>query len=68
MIVIPGSEWDDLGRLAMAVGLVAILAYLAPGMMSVSPLWVRRLNVAAIACLAVALVLAVIGSVAGFLR
>jgi hypothetical protein len=68
MIVIPGSEWDDLGRLAMAVGLVAVLAYLAPGMMSVSPQWARRLQIVAIACLTVALVLAVIGSVAGFLR
>ena len=68
MIVITGNEWDDFGRLVMAVGLVALLAYLAPGMMSLSPEWARRLQIVAIATLTVAIVLAVIATIAWFLR
>jgi Na+/glutamate symporter len=68
MIYITGGEWDDFGRLVMAVGLVALLAYLAPGMMSLSPQWARRLQIVAIVSLTVAIVLAVIATVAWFLR
>jgi hypothetical protein len=68
MIFITGNEWDEFGRLVMAVGLVALLAYLAPGMMSLSPQWARRLQIVAIASLTVAIVLAVIATVAWFLR
>jgi hypothetical protein len=67
MVYFTGSEWDDFGRLVMAVGFIAMLAYLAPGMMSLSPLWARRMQIAAIAFLCVALVLAGIGTVAWFL-
>jgi len=68
MIYMTGGEWDDFGRLVMAVGLVALLAYLAPGMMSLSPQWARWLQIVAIACLTVALVLAAIATVLWFLR
>lgn len=68
MVYITGSEWDDFGRLVMAVGLVALVAYLVPGTMSLSPQWARRLQIAAIACLTIALVLAVIATAAWFLR
>jgi hypothetical protein len=68
MINFTGSGWDDFGNLVTAIGLVALLAYLAPGMMSLSPMWARRLQIVAVACLTVALVLAVIASVAWHLR
>ena len=68
MIYITGGEWDDFGRLVMAVGLVALLAYLAPGMMSLSPQWARRLQIVAIVSLTVAIVLASVATVAWFLR
>jgi Na+/glutamate symporter len=68
MIFITGNEWDEFGRLVMAVGLVALLAYLAPGMMSLAPQWARRLQIVAIVSLTVAIVLAVIATVAWFLR
>lgn len=68
MIYITGGEWDEFGRLVMAVGLIALLAYLAPGMMSLSPQWARRLQIVAIVSLTVAIVLAAIATVAWFLR
>jgi hypothetical protein len=68
MIYITGNEWDEFGRLVMAVGLVALLAYLAPGMMSLSPRWARRLQITAIVSLTVAILLAAIATVAWFLR
>jgi hypothetical protein len=61
------TDWDDFGRLVMAVGLVAMLAYLLPAMMSLSPAWERRTRVAAIVFLAVALALAAIASAIWFL-
>jgi hypothetical protein len=68
MIQLTGTEWDEFGRLVAAVGLVAMLAYLLPAMISLSPQWEQRTQIAAIVFLAVALVLAAIASVAWFLR
>ncbi|MPZ57548.1 MAG: hypothetical protein GEU91_13805 [Rhizobiales bacterium] len=68
MILPTGSEWDEFGRLVMAVGLVAMLAYLVPGMMSLSPHWARRMQTAAIVLLCVALTLAAVATVAWFIR
>ena len=67
MIQWTGAEWNEFGRLVMAVGLVALVAYLVPGMMSLSPLWARRVQIAAIVLLSLALVLAVVATVAWFL-
>jgi hypothetical protein len=60
------ADWDDFGRLVMAVGLVAMLAYLLPTMMSLSPAWERRTRFAAIAFLAAALALAAMASALWF--
>jgi hypothetical protein len=68
MVTFTGTEWDEFGRLVAAIGLMAMLAYLLPAMMSLAPQWERRMNVAAIALLTVALVLAAIASIAWFLR
>jgi hypothetical protein len=68
MILFTGTEWDEFGRLVAAVGLVAMLAYLLPAMVSLSPPWARRTQLAAIILLSVALVLAAIASAAWFLR
>ena len=67
MIQLTGTDWDGFGRLVMAVGLVAMLAYLLPAMMTLSPQWERRMQIAAIAFLAVALILASIATLAWFL-
>jgi hypothetical protein len=68
MIQLSGTEWDEFGRLVAAVGLMAMLAYLLPAVMSLAPQWERRMNIAAIGLLTAALVLAVIASLAWFLR
>jgi hypothetical protein len=68
MIQLTGTDWDDFGRMVMAVGLVAMLAYLLPAMMSLSPQWERRTQIAAIAFLVIALILAAIATVAWFLQ
>ena len=68
MIQFTGTEWDEFGRLVAAVGLMAMLAYLLPAMMSLSPQWERRTQFAAIGLLTAALVLAAIASVAWVLR
>jgi UDP-N-acetylmuramyl pentapeptide phosphotransferase/UDP-N-acetylglucosamine-1-phosphate transferase len=64
-----GNEWDDFGRLAMAVGLMALVAYLAPAAFSLAPTWARRFELAAAALLALALLAAIIAFLAWqFLR
>jgi flagellar biogenesis protein FliO len=68
MVYTTGNEWDDFGNLIMAIGLVALIAYLAPGMMSISPQWARRLQIVAIASLTVALILAMIATAMWFVR
>lgn len=68
MFQLVGTEWDELGRLVAAVGLMAMLAYLLPAVMSLAPRWERRMNIAAIGLLTAALILAAIASVAWFLR
>jgi len=68
MSQLPGADWDEFGRLVAAVGLMAMVAYLLPAMMSLSPQWERRTQIAAIALLAVALVLAGIATVAWWLQ
>ncbi len=62
-----GAEWDEFGRLVLAVGLMAMLAYLAPALTSFSPAWARRFQIAAITLLAVALLLAVVAAIAWFI-
>lgn len=68
IIYLTGTEWDEFGRLVLAVGIVAMLAYLAPEMMSLSPKWARRMQIAAITFLTIALGLAAIATGAWFLR
>jgi hypothetical protein len=68
MIQFTGTEWDEFGRLVAAVGLLAMLAYLLPAMVALSPQWAWRAQIAAIVLLTAALVLAAIASVAWFLR
>lgn len=68
MVQLTGTDWDEFGRLVAAVGLMAMVAYLLPAMMSLSPQWERRTRIAAIAFLAVALILAVLATVAWWLQ
>ena len=68
MIQLFGTEWDEFGRLVAAIGLMAMLAYLVPAMVSMAPQWERRMNIAAIGLLTAALILAAIASLAWFLR
>ena len=66
--MIDGTDWDEFGRLVAAAGLLAMIAYLLPAMLALSPQWERRTQIAAIALLTLALVLAGIATVAWFLR
>ena len=66
MVSLTGSDWDSVGQWAMAIGMVAMLAYLAPAMMALTPQWRRRWQVAAPALLGVALLIAVGASLAWF--
>ena len=68
MIQLGGTEWDEFGGLVAAAGLAAMLAYLLPAMISLSPQWERLTRIAAIALLTVALLLASIATVVWFLR
>jgi len=63
-----GTGWDEYGRLVMAVGMVAMLAYLLPAMVTMSPQWARRMQIGAIALLTIALVLALIATLVWLLR
>ena len=63
---IPG--WQGIGDWVFAVSLMAMLCYLAPGMMALSPLWRGRLRIAAIGLLAIALMIAIGASVMWFMR
>jgi hypothetical protein len=68
MIVFTGGEWGGLGQVVLALGLIALLAYLAPATMSLSPVWRHRTQVAALTLVGIALVVAVIASLAWFAR
>jgi hypothetical protein len=69
MIVLTGGDgWGGLGQLVMAIGLAAMLAYLAPAMLSLSPEWRRRSRIAASLLLGVALIVAVAATIIWFLR
>lgn len=67
MIVLTGTDWDALGRLVMAVGLAAMLAYLMPATMGLSQAWARRSRIFAGALLTTAMMLALFATVAWFL-
>lgn len=62
------ADWDIFGRLVMAVGLVALLAYLAPGILPLSPVQRRYFEVATLALIGVALLLASGAALVWFLR
>ncbi|HEX2216815.1 MAG TPA: hypothetical protein VHG27_09030 [Xanthobacteraceae bacterium] len=67
MYVLGGDDWDDFGRLVMAVGLMALIAYLAPAALTLSPVWARRLQVITTVLITGALLMAVIAALAWFL-
>jgi hypothetical protein len=60
------TDWDSYGQLVTALMLMALIAYLAPGMGILPPAWERRFQIAAIALLAAALLLAVIATIIWF--
>jgi len=66
-MIIPDTG-DPYGQLLAVLTMMALLAYLAPGMMSLSPVWARRLQAAAIVFLGIALAVAVIATIAWFAR
>jgi hypothetical protein len=68
MMDLTGSEWDGIGRLVAAVGLAAMLAYLLPGVMALSPAWTHRMRILAVGLLAVGLILAFVATAAWFMR
>src|SRR3712207_6493447 len=53
------DTWDLFGRAVMALGLLAMLSYLAPAMVSVSPAWARRFEITTYVLIGIALVAAV---------
>ena len=60
------AGWDALGRFVAALGMMAIVVYLLPGVVALSPAWARRLEVLTFALIGVALLVAVGASVAWF--
>lgn len=66
MIVL--GDWNGLGQWVMALGLVALLAYLAPATLSLTPQWRRWSQIAAMALVGTALLIAVGASLAWFIR
>ena len=62
------NGWDDFGNLVMAVGLMALVAYLIPAALRLSPEWARRLQVATVVLITVALAMAIIASAVWLLR
>lgn len=68
MIDFGNPGWDGIGRMVMVIGLVALLAYIAPGMIALTPSWRQRLQIAAGGLLAAALILAMAASVLWFSR
>lgn len=68
MIVFAGGEWGGLGQVVLALGLIALLAYLAPATMSLSPAWRHRTQIAALALVGIAFIIAVIASLAWFMQ
>ena len=65
-MIIPGGS-DPYGQLIAVLMFMALLAYLAPGVTAVSPVWARYFQIVAIGCLAVAIVIAVIATIAWFI-
>jgi hypothetical protein len=60
------TDWDGFGRLLLAVGMVAMLAYLLPSMMVLPPPWNQRLRAGALLLALAALAVAVIATVLWF--
>ena len=54
----PDVGWDAFGRAVAAIGSLALLTYLLPSVVAVSPAWMRRLEIATYALIGTALVLA----------
>jgi hypothetical protein len=68
MIVFTGGEWDGLGQMVLAIGMVALLAYLAPATLSLSPQWRRRCQTMALALVGIALIIAAGATLLWFMR
>jgi hypothetical protein len=62
------GDWDDLGRAVAVIGFVAMLTYLLPRTMRLTPHWRGRMRAAALALVGIALALAIVATVAWFLR
>lgn len=60
------ATWETFGQVVMALMFTALLAYLAPGTMSLRPQTQRWLQFAASALLGVALLIAIVATVAWF--
>ena len=61
-----GLDPDALGRFVAAFGLLAMVAYLLPGAMALSPAWAKRLELAMYGLLGIAGVFALLATVAWF--
>jgi hypothetical protein len=61
-----GSNWDSFGQLVTVLMFMAMLAYLAPGVVSLSPAGRRWVQIAASSLLGVAILIAVIATLIWF--
>jgi ABC-type cobalamin transport system permease subunit len=68
MMMLTGNDWDGLGQLLMALGIIALLAYLAPATLRLTPEWRRRSQTAALVLVGIALIIAIGATVAWFMR
>ena len=64
-MIIPGGS-DPYGQLIAVLMFMALVAYLAPGMMTLSPQGARYFQLAAIGLLGTAIVIAVVATVIWF--
>lgn len=66
-MIIPDAS-DAYGQLLAVLMMTALIAYLAPGVMRLSPVWARYFQMAAIGALSVAIGIAVIATIVWFAR
>ena len=62
-----GAGWEAFGQFVAALGMMAMVVYLLPGVVALSPAWARRLEILTFALIGVAIILALGATVVWFL-
>lgn len=68
MFVFNSGAFDSLSQTLTTIAVLAMLAYLAPAMLPLSSVWVRRCRVAAVVLMAVGLLVAVAATIVWYVR